>query len=73
MCEPKTLMLYQRLQEIKFDLAEMLTINDELIWKLKNKIVLNEEVKTKVKQQFELYKKLELKVLEYIGMARMHC
>ncbi len=72
MCEPKTLLLYQRMEGLRNDLADMLSINEELIWKIKNKILLNEEVKPRISQQFDLYKKLELKVLEYIGMARMH-
>ena len=72
-CEPKTLLLYQRMQGLRNDLAEMLSNNEDLIWKLKNKILLIEEVKPRVAQQHELYKKLELKILEYIGMARMHC
>ncbi len=73
MCEPKTLLLYTRMQDLRFELADMLAKNEDLILKLRNRILLKEEVKSRVAQQFELYKKLELKVLEYIGMARMHC
>ncbi len=73
MCEPKTLSLYQRMDTLKRMLEESLIENKELIQKLHNKTLFADESKEIAQSQFESYKKLELKVLEYIGMARMHC
>lgn len=73
MCEPKTLSLYQRLESLKQLLEDMRASNLELIKNFQNKALLADQGKASVKQQFESYKNLELKVLEYIGMAKMHC
>ena len=73
MCEPKTLLLYQKLESIKQHLDHMQSNNKELIRRIQSKAVVADEGKTLAKQHFDLYKKLELKVLEYIGMAKLHC
>ena len=73
MCEPKTLSLYQRLDTLKSHLEHMLSNNQEIIQSLRERQLLPEDGRKLVKQQFESYRKLELKVLEYIGMAKMHC
>lgn len=73
MCEPKTLTLYQRLESLKQHLDEMHGSNMELILKFQNKTFMAEKAKALVQQQLESYKNLKLKVLEYIGMARLHC
>ena len=71
MCEPKTLSLYQRMQSLRTNLEQLLADNLDLKMRLRNTI--GDDGKSKVQDQFESYKKLELKVLEYIGMAKMHC
>ena len=73
MCEPKTLSLYQRLDTLKSRLEHMLSNNQEIIQSLRERQLLPEDGRKLVKQQFESYRNLELKVLEYIGMAKMHC
>ncbi|MGB5236067.1 MAG: hypothetical protein WBM43_00700 [Flavobacteriaceae bacterium] len=72
-CEPKTLSLYQKMESLKKHLDDMLGNNNELIGNLRSKSVLIKEGKVMVRQQFEAYKNLEIKVMEYIGMAKMHC
>ena len=73
MCEPKTLSLYQRMDSLKSLLENMLRKNHELIGNLRERKLLPEDSRNLVQQQFESYRNLELKVLEYIGMAKMHC
>ena len=73
MCEPKTLSLYQRLESLKSHLENMLSNNQELIRSLRERRLLPEDSRKHVQQQFESYRNLELKVLEYIGMAKLHC
>ena len=73
MCEPKTLSLYQRMDALKTHLENMLNKNQEIIQNLRERQLLPEDGRKLVKQQFESYRNLELKVLEYIGMAKMHC
>ena len=73
MCEPKTLSLYQRMDSLKDPLENMLSNNQELIQNLRERKLLPEDGRKLAKQQFESYRNLELKVLEYIGMAKMHC
>ena len=73
MCEPKTLSLYQRMDALKSLLENMLSNNHELIRSLRNRQILPDDSRKLVQKQFESYKSLELKVLEYIGMAKMHC
>ena len=73
MCEPKTLSLYQRMDALKSHLEKMLSNNHELIRDLRERSLLPEEGRKLVKQQVESFRNLELKVLEYIGMAKMHC
>ena len=73
MCEPKTLVLYQKLDSIKFQLEDLLKRNQELL-NTHNKNAMRQEEYSKIEQQqFKTYKELELKVLEYIGMAKLHC
>lgn len=73
MCEPKTLNLYLRMEELKGHLESMYGNNADLIRNLRDRSVIPEESKDLVNRQFESFKNLELKVLEYIGMARLHC
>ncbi|MEN8788699.1 MAG: hypothetical protein ABF293_06250 [Flavobacteriaceae bacterium] len=72
-CEPKTLSLYQKMESLKSHLDDMHGNNTELISNLRSRSLLLKEGKVMVKQQFEAYKNLEVKVMEYIGMAKMHC
>lgn len=72
-CEPKTLSLYQSMQSLKISLEQMMADNLDIRAKLRNTIILNDDGKAIVRQQLESYRSLELKVLEYIGMAKMHC
>ncbi|MGI9547209.1 MAG: hypothetical protein ACR2MM_08240 [Flavobacteriaceae bacterium] len=73
MCEPKTLTLYQRLEILKRHLDDMRGNNTELMQNFQDKTLLAEQGKTRLQQQIDSYKNLELKVLEYIGMAKLHC
>ncbi len=72
-CEPKTIGLYQKMESLKKHLDDMHGNNTELISNLRSRSMLLKEGKVLVQQQFEAYKNLELKVMEYIGMAKMHC
>jgi hypothetical protein len=72
-CEPKTLSLYQKMEALKKHLDDMHGNNIELISNLQSRSMLLKEGKVMVKQQFEAYKNIEIKVMEYIGMAKMHC
>ena len=72
-CEPKTLSLYQRMDSLKSHLENMLSNNNDLINRLRERTLLPDEGRKLVQQQLESYRNLELKVLEYIGMAKMHC
>lgn len=44
-----------------------------MIIALKDHTLFFEDVKDRIRQQLDTYKSLELKVLEYIGMAKLHC
>lgn len=73
MCEPKTLVLYQKLEALKFQLSDMRNRNQELISDYYDQSPELKDIGAIVQQQFKTYKDLELKVLEYIGMAKLHC
>lgn len=73
MCEPKTLVLYQKLDALKFQVREMRNRNHDLISDYYNNSLDSKDIGAIVQQQFRSYKDLELKVLEYIGMAKLHC
>ena len=72
-CEPKTRSLYDRMESLKNSLANLKNSNQEIISALKNHTLFFEDAKERIRDQFETYKALELKVLEYIGMAKLHC
>ncbi len=72
-CEPKTRRLYDRMESIKQSLENLKKSNLEIIRALKDHSLFYEEAKERILQQLETYKTLELKVLEYIGMAKLHC
>jgi len=72
-CEPKTRRLYDRMESIKQSLQNLKNSNLEIIRALKDHSLFYEEAKDRILQQLETYKTLELKVLEYIGMAKLHC
>lgn len=72
-CEPKTRRLYDRMETIKQSLQNLKNSNLEIIRALKDHSLFYEEAKERILQQLETYKTLELKVLEYIGMAKLHC
>lgn len=73
MCEPKTLNLYQKLESLKIQLEDMRQRNQELMTKLHDKKLLDNNSGSLAQQQVKSFKALELKVLEYIGMAKLHC
>ena len=73
MCEPKTLILYQKLEALRFQLEDMRQRNQELMTKLNDRSLSANKSGNLAQQQFKSYKELELKVLEYIGMAKLHC
>ncbi|MGB5171470.1 MAG: hypothetical protein WBN69_08575 [Eudoraea sp.] len=72
-CEPKTSLLFERLSLLKRSLAELKKSQLELINGLKDSSVYFEEAKSRISRQLETYNTLEIKVLEYIGMSKMHC
>lgn len=72
-CEPKTRRLFERMENLKHNLKSLKNSNQEMINALKNHTLFFEDVKDRIRQQLDSYKSLELKVLEYIGMAKLHC
>lgn len=72
-CEPKTLTLYDRMESLKQSLANLKNSNLEIIKALKDHSLVFENAKECISEQLENYRSLELKVLEYIGMAKLHC
>lgn len=72
-CEPKTRSLYHRLESLKQNLSNLKNSNLEIIKALKDHTMFFEDAKECIREQIENYKSLELKVLEYIGMAKLHC
>lgn len=72
-CEPKTRSLYNRMESLKQSLANLKNSNLEIIKALKDHSLVFENAKERIREQLENYKSLELKVLEYIGMAKLHC
>ena len=72
-CEPKTRSLYDRMESLKNSLSKLKNSNREIIMALKDHTLFFEDAKDRIREQFETYKALELKVLEYIGMAKLHC
>ncbi|WP_297794791.1 hypothetical protein [uncultured Eudoraea sp.] len=72
-CEPKTRTLFERMEILKRKLANLKNSNQEMIIALKDHTLFFEDVKDRIRQQLDTYKSLELKVLEYIGMAKLHC
>jgi len=72
-CEPKTRSLYDRMESLKRRLANLKNSNLEIIAALKEHTLFFEDAKDRIRQQIESYKAFELKVLEYIGMAKLHC
>jgi CII-binding regulator of phage lambda lysogenization HflD len=71
-CEPKTRSLYERMESLKNSLENLKNSNREIISALKDHKLFFEDAKERIREQLETYKALELKVLEYIGMARLH-
>ncbi len=72
-CEPKTRSLYDKMESLKQSLANLKNSNLEILKALKDHSLFFEDAKERIKEQLENYKSLELKVLEYIGMAKLHC
>jgi hypothetical protein len=72
-CEPKTRSLYERMESLKQNLTILKSANLEIIKTLKDRTPFFEDTRERIKQQLETYKTFELKVLEYIGMAKLHC
>lgn len=72
-CEPKTRSLYEKMESLKNGLANLKSSNLQMINALKDHTLFFEDAKDRIREQFEKYKTLELKVLEYIGMAKLHC
>jgi hypothetical protein len=60
------------MESLKNHLDNMYGNNQELIVGFQSNSSLLEADQDRISQQFEAYKNLELKVLEYIGMAKMH-
>ncbi len=59
------------MQSLRTNLEKLLA--DNLVLKMKLSNTIGDAGKAEVQDQFDSYKKLEIKVLEYIGMAKMHC
>lgn len=72
-CEPKTPGLFERKQDIKNRIESMRTTNRELINSLReHKKTLDLHLEG-ISDKFKEFQELERNVLEYIGMAKMHC
>ena len=71
-CEPKTRFLFERMQSLKTNLASIRAVNEEIVRKLKERQADLNDPASRVKAQITAYKELELRILEYIGMAKMH-
>lgn len=71
-CEPKTYSLFERFEHLKFRLEKLSRTNSDIIQNLREQKVAMEEEMGRVKQQLMDFQEVERRVLEYIGMAKMH-
>lgn len=72
-CEPKTYKLWERFEVLKHKLEMLQRKNLETIQSLESGKKCMDEQWEKCRQLFQEYRELEMQVLEYIGMAKMHC
>lgn len=72
-CEPKTYKLFERFEVLKRRLELLQMNNLDAIYSLEGRKKCMDEQWEKCRQLLEEYRDLELNVLEYIGMAKMHC
>lgn len=72
-CEPKTARLFELSEHLKARMERLHNRNMEEIQLLKGRKKFIEEQLEGYLNQISEYHELEKKVLEYIGMARMHC
>jgi hypothetical protein len=72
-CEPKTPSLFERYEQLKALLERLHNRNIEVIQSLRGRKKCLEEQLEGYLSQISEYHELEKKVLEYIGMAKMHC
>lgn len=72
-CEPKTLNLFEQKEYLREKLEGLRNSNQELMSALKQRQVSFEDRMEHVREQRRALRELENKVLEYIGMAKMHC
>ncbi|TDQ31357.1 hypothetical protein [Zeaxanthinibacter enoshimensis] len=72
-CEPKTYTLFERFESLKRRLDNLRSGNQELIAAMKGqKQALGDQVE-QFRNRIKEFQELERSVLEYIGMAKMHC
>ncbi len=72
-CEPKTHKLWERFEVLKHKLEMLQSKNLETIQSLEGDKKCMVEQSERYRQLFQEYRELEINVLEYIGMAKMHC
>lgn len=72
-CEPKTYSLFERFEGLKRRMDGMMSMNSEIIDRLRNPKDSFDSLVDRIKDQIKDFKELERNVLEYIGMAKMHC
>ena len=71
--EPKTPGLFERCEHLKAWMERLQTRNMEVIQSLRGRRKCMEEQLEGYLNQISEYHELEKKILEYIGMAKMHC
>ncbi len=72
-CEPKTYLLFERLQGIRNRIQRTLRSNQEYIAILKEQRTFFDGQLDGFKQRLHEFRELEQAILDYIGRARMHC
>ncbi len=72
-CEPKTLNLFEQKEYLGEKLDGLRNSNQELMSALKKRQLIFEDTMDHIREQRRALQELENKVLEYIGMAKMHC
>lgn len=72
-CEPKTYVLFERLQGLRNRIKRTLSSNQEYIDMLKEQRDFFDTQLDGFKQRLQDFRDLEQNILDYIGRARMHC
>lgn len=71
-CVPKTVTLYEQMEQLNRSLRNLMKENDELISGIYQVGVRSREYLAEYQSQFNKVLQLEHRILEYIGMAKIH-